>query len=406
VAAKRAEEVVARGRGAARVNAIAPSGTVAVTQKVRDLAARGVTVINMGGGDPDFGTPGHIVEAAIRSLHGGATHYVNSLGIEPLREAIAAKLERENGVRISPGDGVIVTPGAKYAILLALLGHLDPGDEVLVQDPAWVSYSAMIRLAEGVAVPVPTLPGDGFRLRADALRRTASPRTRAIIVNHPVNPTGHVLDAGEVEAIAGLAFERDLLVISDEIYERILFPGAPHRSLGARPDLADRTLTVNGFSKTYAMTGWRLGYVAGPAALVRPLRKVQEHSIYCVAPFIQAAGVAALTGPQECVAAMQAEYLRRRDAFLRSVGDVPGVHVTAPEGAFYMFPRFDVPGVPAARLAELLLDVGGIAATAGTEFGACGEAHLRFTLRVPPETMPAVAAGIAKALAAIPSARE
>ncbi|HYB72204.1 MAG TPA: pyridoxal phosphate-dependent aminotransferase [Candidatus Sulfotelmatobacter sp.] len=403
--AKRAEEVVTRWQGAARVNAIAPSGTVAVTQKVRDLAARGVTVINMGGGDPDFATPEHIVEAAVRSLRGGATHYVNSLGIEPLREAIAAKLERENGVRVSPGDGVIVTPGAKYAILLALLGHLDPGDEVLVQDPAWVSYSAMIRLAEGVAVPVPTLPEEGFRLRAEALRRAASTRTRAIIVNHPVNPTGHVLDQEEIEAVAALASERDLLVISDEIYERILFPGAGHRSFGARPDLADRTLTVNGFSKTYAMTGWRLGYVAGPAGLVRPLRKAQEHSIYCVAPFIQAAGVAALSGPQECVAAMQAEYLKRRDAFLRAVGDVPGVHVAAPGGAFYMFPRFDVPGVPAARLAELLLEVGGIAATAGTEFGACGEAHLRFTLRVPPENMPAVAAGIAKALGSLRSAR-
>lgn len=388
------------GRIAARVSAIAPSGTIAVSEKVRDLAARGATVINMGGGDPDFATPGHIVEAAIRSLRGGATHYVNSLGIEPLREAIAARLERENGVRISPGDGVIVTPGAKFAILLALLGHLDPGDEVLVQDPSWVSYSAMVRLAEGVAVPVPTLPGDGFCLGAEALRRAVSPRTRAIIVNHPVNPTGHVLDGGEIEAIATLANAHDLLVISDEIYERILYPGTVHRSLGARPDLADRTLTVNGFSKTYAMTGWRLGYVAGPVGLVRPLRKVQQHSVYCVAPFIQEAGVAALTGPQDCVAAMQGEYLKRRDAFLRGVGDVPGVHVAAPQGAFYVFPRFDVGGTRTARLAELLLEVGGIAATAGTEFGACGEAHLRFTLRVPPEAMPAVAAGIARALAA------
>ncbi len=401
----RPKDIAAKLGGAARVQAIAPSGTVAVSQKVRDLAAKGVTVINMGGGDPDFATPEHIVEAAVRSLRGGATHYVNSLGIERLREAIAAKLERENGVRVSPGDGVIVTPGAKFAILLALLGHLDPGDEVLVQDPAWVSYSAMIRLAEGVAVPIPTLPEDGFRLRAEALRRAVSPRTRAIIVNHPVNPTGHVLDAGEIEAIAGLANEWDLLVISDEIYERILFPGTTHESLGARPDLADRTLTVNGFSKTYAMTGWRLGYVAGPAGLVRPLRKAQEHSIYCVSPFIQEAGVAALTGPQDCVSAMQGEYLKRRDAFVRVVGDVPGVRVTPAEGAFYMFPRLDVPGLPAARLAELLLDVGGIAATAGTEFGACGEAHLRFTLRVPPETMPAVAAGIAKTLAFASSGR-
>ena len=403
--ARPAEDVVAKLSGAARVNGIAPSGTMAVSQKVRDLAAKGVTVINMGGGDPDFATAEHIVEAAIRSLRGGATHYVNSLGIEALREAIAAKLERENGVRISAGDGVIVTPGAKFAILLALLAHLDPGDEVLVQDPSWVSYAAMIRLAEGRAVPVPTLPEDGFRLRADALRRAATPRTRAIIVNHPVNPTGHVLDRDEIAAVAALADARDLLLISDEIYERIAFPGTRHESLGARPDLAGRTLTVNGFSKAYAMTGWRLGYVAGPANLMQPLRKVQQHSIYCVAPFIQEAGVAALTGPQDCVATMQGEYLKRRDAFLRAVGDVPGVHVRPPEGAFYMFPRFDEPGVPAKGFAEILLEGGGVAATAGTEFGACGEAHLRFTLRVPPATMPAVAAGIAKALAAARSGK-
>ncbi len=397
---KPVEDIVARFQGAARVRAIAPSGTMAVSQKVRDLTAKGITVINMGGGDPDFATAEHIVEAAIRSLRGGATHYVNPLGIEPLREAIAGKLERENGVRISPGDGVIVTPGAKFAILLALLAHLDPGDEVLVQDPSWVSYAAMIRLAEGRAAPVPTLPEDGFRLRDDALRRAVTPRTRAIIVNHPLNPTGHVLDGEEIAAIAAVAAERDLLVISDEIYERIAFPGTVHQSLGARPELAWRSLTVNGFSKTYAMTGWRLGYVAGPAELMRPLRKGQDHSIYCVAPFVQAAGVAALTDSQECVVAMVGEYLKRRDAFLRAVGDVPGVHVLPPQGAFYMFPRLDLPGVPVKRLAEILLDVGGVAATAGTEFGACGEAHLRFTLRVPPEKMPSVAAGIAKALAA------
>ena len=396
----RSGDIAARLGGAARVTAIAPSGTMAVSQKVRDLAAKGVTVINMGGGDPDFPTPEHVVEAAVRSLRGGATHYVNSLGLEKLREAIAAKLERENGFRVSPGEGVIVTPGAKFAILLALLAYLDPGDEVLVQDPSWVSYAAMVRLAEGVAVPLPMPPEEGFGLRAEALRRVVTPRTRAMIVNHPVNPTGHVLGTDEIETIAAVAAERDLLVISDEIYERIAYPGTRHESLGSRPDLAARTLTVNGFSKTYAMTGWRLGYVAGAAALVKPLRKVQEHSIYCVAPFIQEAGAAALTGPQDCVGVMVGQYLKRRDAFLRAVGDVPGVHVTAPAGAFYMFPRFDVPGKSTKEFASLLLEVGGVAATAGTEFGACGEAHLRFTLRVPPETMPAVAAGIARALAA------
>lgn len=399
------ESIVAKLRAAARVNAIAPSGTLAVSQKVRDLAAKGITVINMGGGDPDFATPEHIVEAAVRSLRGGATHYVSALGTERLREAVAAKLEQQNHVQVSPADGVIVTPGTKFAILLTLLAHLNPGDEVLVQDPSWVSYSAMIRLAEGVAVPVPTLPGDGFRLRTDALRRAVTPRARAIIVNHPVNPTGRVLDGSEIEAVATVAAEHDLLVISDEIYERLTFSRAVHHSLAARPDLGIRTLTVNGFSKAFAMTGWRLGYVAGPAELMKPLQKVVQHSIDCVAPFVQEGGVTALTGPQDCVAAMRDEYLKRRDAFVRAVGAIPGVRVTPPEGTFYIFPRFELPGVPARRLAEVLLEVGGVAATAGTEFGAFGEGHIRFSLRVPVETMPTVAAGIERALAAARAGR-
>lgn len=396
----RTEQIIAKLRAAERVNGIAPSGTLAVSQRVRDLTAEGITVINMGAGDPDFFTPEHIVEAAVRSLRGGATHYVSALGIEKLREAVAAKLERENGVRVSPADGVIVTPGTKFAIFLAFLAHLNPGDEVLVQDPSWVSYSAMIRLAEGVAVPVPTLPGDGFRLRADAFRRAVTPRARAIIVNHPVNPTGRVLDDSEIDAIAAVAAEHDLLVISDEIYERLTFPGRVHQSLAARTDLGIRTLTVNGFSKAFAMTGWRLGYVAGPANLMKPLQKVGQHSIDCVAPFVQEGGVAALTGPQDCVAAMRDAYQKRRDAFVRAVAAIPGVRVMPPEGTFYIFPRFDTPGVPAKRLAETLLEAGGVAATAGTEFGACGEGHIRFSLRVPVETMPAVAAGIERALTA------
>jgi len=303
-------------------------------------------------------------------------------------------------VAVKPAPFVYHRP-ASLPDALALLERYGAEGRVLAGGQSLVPALNMRLATPGALIDINRIPGlDEIRLGAEGLRRAATARTRAIIVNHPVNPTGHVLDDGEMDAVAGLAAERDLLVISDEIYERIAYPGTTHRSLAARPDLAGRTLTVNGFSKAYAMTGWRLGYVAGPANLMHPLRKVQDHSIYCVAPFIQEAGVAALTGPQDCVKAMCAEYLRRREAFLRAVGDVPGVQVSAPQGAFYTFPRFDVPGVPARRLAEVLLEVGGVAATAGTAFGACGEEHLRFTLRVPPETMPAVAAGVAKALAA------
>lgn len=384
--------------GAARAREIRASGTMAISQKVRDLEVQGVRVINMGGGDPDFPTSPHVVEAAVRALHDGGTHYVNSLGIEPLRQAIAEKLARENGIRVSAVDGIIVTPGAKFAVLLALLGHLNPGDEVLVPEPSWVSYSAMVRLAEGRVVAVPTLPQDGFRIREEALRRRLSPRTRAIIVNHPVNPTGQVLRDDEIRAIAAVATDAGLIVVSDEIYEALTFEPTAHRSLGASDGLMGRTITVNGFSKSYAMTGWRLGYVAGPAALIAPLQKVQQHSIYCVPPFVQAAGVAALEGPQDDLEAMRAEYRRRRDAFAVAARAVRGLTLSPPPATFYVFPRFDLPSPALDRLPQALLDRGGIAATNGTAFGAHGAGHIRFTLRVPVEMTAAVINGISAAI--------
>lgn len=390
-----------RSWAAHRVQDLAPSGTMAVSQRVRDLLAQGISVINMGGGDPDFATPPHIVEAAIRSLQSGATHYVESPGLLKLRQAIADKLSRENGVYVSPVGGLVVTPGAKFAVLLALMSHLNRGDEVLIPQPSWVSYNAMVRLAEGLPIPVLTLPEDGFRIAEDALERAITRRTRAIIANHPVNPTGHLLDGGEIAAIGAVAERWDLLVISDEIYEGIRLRGRPHESLASRPDLASRTLTINGFSKTYAMTGWRLGYVAGPDRLIVPLRRVQQHSIHCVAPFIQEAGVAALTGPQDCLMEMRAQYQERQDAFVQAVRGIRGVQVTRPDATFYMFPRFDIPGVGAPDLANQLLEVGGVAATAGTEFGATGQGHVRFSLRVPAEVMPRVADGIRKTLASL-----
>jgi aspartate aminotransferase len=396
----RAQAVESRLREAQRASAIAASGTVAVSQKVRDLAARGVPVINMGGGDPDFATPEHIVEAGIQALRAGETHYVNALGMPELREAIAEKMARENLVSVSPADGIVVTPGAKFAVLLSLLAHIDPGDEVLLTDPAWTSYHAMVRLADATSVRVPTPWTNGFRLLPDAIAAAITPRSRAIVISSPCNPTGHVLDEEEIGAIADVAARHDLLVVSDEIYERIAFPGTVHRSLGAHPALAHRTVTVNGFSKGYAMTGWRLGWAAGSSALMKPLQKIQQHSIYCVAPFIQRAGIAALTGPQDGLAAMVHEYQRRRDALVALLREIPSVEVTPADATFYVFPRF-TGGIPSRQLADTLLDVGTVAATAGTAFGAQGEGHVRFTLRVPVETMGAVAAGVRRTLEAI-----
>jgi aspartate aminotransferase len=391
---------VARLRAAARANAIKPSGTVAVSQKVRDLAAKGITVVNMGGGDPDFATPGHIVEAAIRALQDGATHYADGRGLAELRQAIADKLSSENNIAVSPDTGIIVTPGAKFAVLLSLLAHLSPGDEVLLPDPCWSSYAAMVRLAEGVAVSVPTLASDGFRLNRELLEAAITPRTRVLVICSPCNPTGHVLDEKEIAAVVEVATRHDLLVISDEIYERIVYPETVHRSLAAELELAPRTLTVNGFSKAYAMTGWRLGYVAGPEDLMKELNKVQQHSIYCVAPFIQQAGVAALRGPQNQLGAMVEEYRQRRDAFVDLLNAMPGVQANQPAGTFYVFPSFG-DGIPSRKIADRLLEVGGVAATAGVVFGGCAEGRVRFTLRIPVDKLVTVTNGIRRTLEAI-----
>jgi len=353
------------------------SPTVALLDEARDMKARGLDVISFCAGEPDFDTPAHITAAGIDALNNGLTRYVSSRGIPELRRSVAAKLLRDNRVTVDPDTGVIVTAGSKMAIYISLLGLVAPGDEVIIFEPAWPSFEQMIRLATAEPVAVPLDGHQGFRIDEEAFEARITPRTRAIILNTPHNPTGRVLSADDLAIVERLANKHDLYLISDEIYDRIVFD-AEHVSPASLPGLAERTLTVNGFSKTHAMMGWRLGYVAGHEALISRILLAQQHTVTCAASFVQHAGVVALDGPQEPIDDMVQAYLRRRDTIVAALGDIPGVSCDAPAGTFYAFPRIE-DLTSSSDLADALLQEALIATTPGSAFGTPGEGHLRFS---------------------------
>ncbi len=364
---------------AARVRDLAPSPTIGVSDRARALRAEGFDVIDLGGGDPDFITPQHIRDAAAAAMHAGETHYVASNGTPAFRAAIADKLRSDNGIEVDPKDGIIVTPGAKAALFEAILALVEPGVDVVVLDPAWVSYVPMIEMAGGRAVRVELDPDDNFRITHDQLSAAMTPATRAILVNSPNNPTGRVLNREELDAIAAVAQEHDLLVYTDEMYEKIVYDGNQHLSLAALPGMAERTLTFNGLSKAYAMTGWRLGYVAGPASYVKQIAKVHSHSVTCATSFAQAGGVAALTGPQEFIDEMVTAWDRRRRAVATGLSAINGITCPLVEGAFYAFADIRETDQSSIELADLLLREAHVAVTPGIAFGEAGEGHIRLS---------------------------
>jgi aspartate aminotransferase len=366
-------------KAAKRVVGVQPSATVAVSDKARAMAAQGLDVINLGGGEPDFDTPSHIVDAVLGAIRQGHTHYVASSGLRGLRAAIADKLREENGLEFDPDAEIIITPGAKQALFATIMATVDEGDEVLILDPAWVSYVPCVQLASGVAVHVPLSAEDGFRVTEAKLRPKLTSRSKLLIVNSPSNPTGRVFTRQELEAIATVALENDLLVLSDEIYEKILYDGHAHISIGSLPDMQERTMVINGFSKTYAMTGWRLGYVAARRPLAKEILKVQQHSVTCASSFTQYAGIVALTGPQEAVSLMVEEYRRRRDIITEGLNSLPGVSCHLPEGAFYAFPDVSATGMSSVEFADTLLSKARVAVTPGIAFGDSGEGHVRLS---------------------------
>jgi len=359
------------------------SVTVSVNEKAKAMQAAGLDVISLAGGDPDFDTPGHIVEAAVAAIQSGKTHYpAPTKGTPDILEAIARKMDRENGIKVNSKSDVIVTPGSKWALFIALAAVVNPGDEVLYLEPVWVSYPPMIRLVGGRPVPV-SLPAESdFTITEELLAKAITRKSKALLINSPNNPTGRVLSRDEVEAIASAALKYDLLVIADEVYEKLIYGDRRHYSIGAEPNMAERTITTNGLSKGYAMTGWRLGWLAGPTEIVKLAGKYNSHSVTSAATFTMAAAVAALNGPQDDVEAMRRSYQDRRDFMISALAGIEGIECQSPEGAFYLFPRFTQTEKDSVELSESLLDKAGIAATPGIAFGASGEKHLRFSFAI------------------------
>ena len=388
---------------ASRVRDLAPSPTLAVSDRARQLKAQGIDVIDLGGGDPDFITPEHIRAAATEAMNGGDTHYVASAGIPSLRKAIADKLRADNGIEVDPNGGVIVTPGGKQALFEAALAFVEPGVDVMIPEPAWVSYGPMVELAGGTAVPVSLNPDDNWRLTLEALSEAWTPETRVLLINSPNNPTGRVFDEAELGAIATFAQEQDLLVFSDEMYEKILYDGQRHTSIATLPGMAGRTLVFNGLSKAYAMTGWRLGYVAGPQPFMQQIEKVHSHSVTCATSFVQKAGVVALNGPQEFISQMVAAWDRRRRNLAERLNAVNGVSCPLVEGAFYAFADIRGTGMTSTQAADLFLQEAHVAVTPGVAFGAAGEGHIRLSFATSDDLLEDAADRIGRVLGLSPA---
>jgi len=349
----------------------------AVLARATALAAEGRDIINLGIGQPDFRTPDHIVEAAIKALRDGQHGYTPATGIAPLREAVSADLRRRLGVEVSPGN-VIVVPGGKVTMFAAILMFGEPGADILYPDPGFPIYRSMIEFTGARAVPIPVREANGFAFSADETLALITPKTRLIILNSPANPTGGVTPEAEIDGLVrGLARHPGVAILSDEIYGQMTYDGLAHTSLLAYPEIRDRLILLDGWSKTYAMTGWRLGYSVWPDALYDKVRKLAVNCWSCVNAAAQFAALAALTGPQDSVRAMVAEFDRRRLLTVELLNRLPGVSCVTPKGAFYAFPNIAATGLKAKVLASRLLEEAGVATIGGPDFGVYGEGYLR-----------------------------
>ncbi|MDQ3898264.1 MAG: pyridoxal phosphate-dependent aminotransferase [Actinomycetota bacterium] len=374
-----------------RIAAIEESATLAVDAKAKSMKAAGHDVIGFGAGEPDFPTPAHVVAAAVAAAPDPRNHkYTPAAGLPELREAVAVKTAKDSGYEVAPSQ-VLVTNGAKHAVYNSFAALLDPGDEVLVPAPYWVTYPEAIRLACGVPVVVPTDASTGFRARVDALDAACTDRTKVLLFVSPSNPTGAVYTADEVAEVGRWAAERGLWVVTDEIYEHLVYGDHRFSSIPALvPELADRTIVVNGVAKTYAMTGWRVGWMIGPRDVIKAAVNLQSHATSNVANLSQRAALAALTGDQACVGEMWDAFDRRRRRMHELLAAIPGVTCLEPEGAFYAFPSFaEVLGRPLAggrtasttlELAEIVLEESKVAIVPGEAFGAPGYARLAYAL--------------------------
>ncbi len=366
--------------------------------RARALEAAGRNVIHLEIGEPDFDTPRHIKDAAARGLlEQGMTHYTAAEGIAPLRQAIADDVKRWKGIEATP-EQVIVTPGAKPIMFYAMLALINDGDEVIYPNPGFPIYESMTQYVGGVAVAAPLREERDFRMDVEEIASLVTPRTKMIVFNSPHNPTGSVLTQDDVRAIADIALRNDLVVLADEIYGRLQYEGEL-LSIATLPGMAERTITLDGFSKTFAMTGWRLGYGVVPEWLVPSYSRLVINSVSCTNAFAQAGAIAALTGPQDAADAMRTEFMARRELIVEGLNAIPGVSCVMPHGAFYVFPNVSSFGRPSAEIATHLLYDAGVCGLAGTAFGRHGEGYLRFSYANSRENLSAAVDRISDSLA-------
>ncbi len=382
-----------------RMTKLGTESAFEVLARARAMEATGARVIHLEIGEPDFPTAPHIVDAAVEALRAGQTHYVPAPGIPPLREAVTSFLERTGRMRTSP-DRVIVTPGAKPIMFFTIMALCGEGDEVLYPDPGFPMYESITAFAGAVGVPIPLREENGFRIDTAELERLVTDRSKLLIINSPHNPCGSALTRADCEAIADIAQRHDLTVLSDEVYWAIRYGAEPHASVLDVDGMADRTILLDGWSKTFAMTGWRLGFGVFPPALVEPVTRLVINSVSCTSAFSQYAAIAALEGPWAPVEEMVAEFARRRDVIVAGLNAIPGMRCVEPRGAFYAFPSIAGTGLTAGQLQARLLADAGVAALAGTAFGAFGEGFLRFSYANSVENIRAALDAITTALAA------
>lgn len=362
---------------ATRMSRLGTETAFEVLVKAKALEAQGREIVHLEIGEPDFDTPGNIVEAAIKALREGQTHYTPSAGLPALREVIAEEISRTRNIEVNP-DQVVVTPGAKPIMFFSILALCETGDHVIYPNPGFPIYESMINYVGATPVPVPLLMEKEFSFDIDEFKKLVSPKTKLIILNSPQNPTGGVLSREDLEAVAEVAVENDIMVLSDEIYCRILYEGG-FVSITAFPGMTERTIILDGFSKTYAMTGWRLGYGVMPKELAAQIAKLMTNSNSCTCAFSQYAGLEALTGPQDEAEKMVAAFKERRDVIVEGLNQIPGFKCLKPKGAFYVFPNIEGTDMSSREMEDFLLNEAGVAVLSGTAFGEYGEGFIRLS---------------------------
>src|SRR5665213_771953 len=361
-----------------RIHRLGTETSFVVLARARELEAQGKDIIHLEIGEPDFDTAPNIIEAAKKALDAGYTHYGPAAGLMPFRKTIAEVEGARRGLEFKP-EMVVVTPGAKPIMYYAIMAIINPGDEVLYPNPGFPIYESAIELAGGTPVPLPLVEATGFTFSIDDLKKRITPKTKMLIINSPQNPTGGILTQEDLKQIAELAVKHDLWVLADEIYCRVVYDGFKNYTIASYPGMMERTIILDGFSKTYAMTGWRLGYGIMPKELAEVVAKLQTNVASCTASFIQIAGIEALTGPQQWVDDVVEEFRRRRDLIVDGMNSIPGFKCHKPLGAFYVFPNTTGTGMDSKTLASRILNEAGVACLSGHTFGKYGEGYVRFS---------------------------